>query len=92
MDNTTSDFLFQHLFLPPDLPQVDHEELGADALLKRVSATAHIFATAVAPGIEKRYWTQLAKSTKIWIDLYASAFPSALIIDQSLRNMQIHGM
>ena len=33
-------FIFEHLFLPPKLPQSDHDEHGADELLKQVSTAA----------------------------------------------------
>lgn len=91
MDRDRACFLIEHLFLPPKLPHVDHEELGADELLKQVSRLARVFSKEVSTDSARRVWTHLARSAERWTDLYGSGIPCISTITDSLKNMQIHG-
>jgi hypothetical protein len=84
-------FIFEHLFLPPKLPQSDHDELGGDELLKQVSNAARSFSRAADLGNARRVWTRLARSTEQWIDLYEAGTPCSSKITESLKNMQTDG-
>lgn len=85
-------FIFEHLFLPPKLPQSDHDELGADELLKQVTIAARAFSKALDPGNARRVWTHLARSTEQWIDLYDAGNYCSSKITESLKNMQTDSM
>ncbi|KAK5056803.1 hypothetical protein LTR84_012335 [Exophiala bonariae] len=91
MDHAQARFIFQHLFLPPDLPQTDHEELGAESLLKQVETVAHAFSSALGTDAIRGGWRSLARSAKKWVQLYADGMPSSYIIMQALNDMQDHG-
>lgn len=84
-------FLFDHLFLPPKLPQEDHGEYCADELLKQVSATAHVFSSLVDTSKASRVLKHLARSSEQWIELYGSGTPCRDKITESLKNMETYG-
>ena len=85
-------FLYQHLFLPPKLPQKDHDEYGAHELLKQVSIITHAFSKAVTTETERRVSKQIAHSTEQWIDIYDTGTPCRDRIVECLKNMQANGL
>lgn len=91
MKRDRANFVFDHLFFPPQLPQVDHKELGADEILRQVSRLARVFSDEVGTDSARRVWTHLARSTEQWIDIYSSGSPCSSIITTSLKNMRIDG-
>lgn len=80
-------FIFNHLFLPPVLPQSDHDEVGADELLKSLAQSAHEFSKSIEAGNARRVWAALARSTVKWIDIYDAGTPCSYKIIESLKNL-----
>ncbi|KIV86455.1 hypothetical protein PV11_02066 [Exophiala sideris] len=80
-------FLYEHAFLPPNLPQCDHEELGADFMLKEILNAAQEFSWMLpASGLERRVWQQLLPSLSKWVELYAGGIPCSKAIVECLQN------
>ncbi|OAP61733.1 hypothetical protein AYL99_03936 [Fonsecaea erecta] len=82
-------FVFEHVFLPPKLPQEQHNESGADDLLKKISKAARDFSSAL-PRLsnERRIWSQLSHSVSRWIEVYDRGVPCRDIITKTLENMR----
>ncbi|KAJ9617111.1 hypothetical protein H2200_000832 [Cladophialophora chaetospira] len=81
-------FLFEHLFLPPKLPQTDHNEKGADALLNEIANAAQEFAGSFSYATdERRFWQGIARSVSKWVDLYAEGNPCSSTIISSLKKL-----
>ncbi|KIW99238.1 uncharacterized protein Z519_00901 [Cladophialophora bantiana CBS 173.52] len=88
MRTETVSFIFEHVFLPPKLPQEHYNELGADNLLKEISHAARDFSHALpAPNNERHIWTQLSRSLDKWIEVYDRGVPCRNIITTTLENI-----
>ncbi|KEF51502.1 uncharacterized protein A1O9_12419 [Exophiala aquamarina CBS 119918] len=85
-----ANFIFEHLFLPPQLPEIDHEELGAGQLLKEVAAAACTFSRNVRTKKARFAWTHLARSIEQWIHIYNEGTPCCSTLTQFLERMQTH--
>ncbi|KAK5382430.1 hypothetical protein LTR20_005937 [Exophiala xenobiotica] len=89
MASTARQFVYEHAFLPPKLPQSDHHEEGADFLLKQVSKAAHEFWLSMPVGAsDKRVVEQMLPSLLKWIDVYAAGTPCCEVIIDTLQNMR----
>ena len=85
-------FIFENVFLPPNLPQTHHNESGADDLLKETAQAACEFARSLPPSTrEWRIWTQLYQSITKWIDLYDKGVPCSTKFTDSLKNIRKDG-
>ena len=86
------DFSIQHVFLPPKLPQSDHEEHGADHLLKTVAQAATEFSCSFPlSSDEHQVWTKLSYSLRKWIDIYDRGTPCNGKIVKALQTMDEDG-
>lgn len=84
-------FIFQHVFLPPELPQCDDDEQGADDLLKEILRAARDFARSVQPDDQAFVWRNLSHSLPKWIDIYDAGTPCSDQITKSLQDMSKDG-
>ncbi|KAK4940716.1 hypothetical protein LTR10_019226 [Elasticomyces elasticus] len=81
-------FLYEHAFLPPNPPQCDHDESGADFMLKEILIAAQEFSRLLpASGPESGVWQQLLPSLSKWVEIYASGTPCLGEVTKSLQNM-----
>ncbi len=88
----TASFIFEHVFLPPNLPSSDHEERGADDLLNEVSEASFDFLNSLrATHHDVRTWEQLSQATLQWIEVYDKGKPTSGKITAALRNMSDGG-
>ncbi|KIX09666.1 uncharacterized protein Z518_00747 [Rhinocladiella mackenziei CBS 650.93] len=88
MNLETARFIFDHVFLPPNLPQADHAEVGGDELLKQISQAANEFGRSFPSGNEARVWAHLSRSLSKWIDLFDGGTPCSYKIINNLRSMR----
>lgn len=87
-----SRFSYDHLFLPPNLPAVDHDESGADALLKEIVQAANDFYRSYPQYSEERLiWDNLARSIQKWIDLYSEGTTCSFKIIETLKALGQNG-
>jgi hypothetical protein len=92
MSSPARQFVYEHAFLPPKLPQSDHHEEGADFLLKQVSKAAHEFWLSMPVGAsDTRVVEQMLPSLVKWIDVYAAGTPCCEVIIDTLQNMRNEG-
>ncbi|KIX98577.1 uncharacterized protein Z520_05878 [Fonsecaea multimorphosa CBS 102226] len=85
----SASFVFEHVFLPPKLPQEKHNESGADDLLQEIAQAACDFTHAFPLlSSERRVWKQLSRSTGKWIDVYSRGVPCREVITTTLENMR----
>ncbi|KIW18198.1 hypothetical protein PV08_02486 [Exophiala spinifera] len=81
-------FAYEHVFLPPNLPQSDHDELGADFLLQHFVTAAEDFSTLSSfSEPEGQFWRGFSSSLVKWRDLYSGGAPCSDNITQALQNM-----
>ncbi|EXJ92093.1 hypothetical protein A1O3_00643 [Capronia epimyces CBS 606.96] len=88
MRPAATNFIFEHAFLPPKLPQLDHEEAASDDILKEISQAAREFSLLLPPrSSEARVWSQLAQSVPKWAKIYESGIPCSSTTIQTLQTM-----
>jgi len=81
-------FAFEHCFLPPKLPQSDHDEFGAEYLLREISEAALVFSQSFPRSSNEHHvWKRLSQSLPKWIDLYDGGTPCSHKILNTLNNM-----
>lgn len=86
------DFIFEHAFLPPKLPQLDHEERAADEFLKQISQAAYDFSNSLPfQSHERLIWTALTSSLEKWRTIYDFGNPCCSTIIHSLQTMKSDG-
>lgn len=79
-------FVFHHVFLPPELPQSDHDESGAPVLLREMSIAAQRFSRQVPA--EAR---DVLPTFSQWAEVYGDGTPCAETIIDALKNMGSKG-
>lgn len=85
-------FAYEHVFLPPNLPQSDHGEIGADFLLQQFATAATDFSSS--PSLSEAdvaFWRCLSLSLARWRDLYSGGIPCSDSITHALQNMTAGG-
>lgn len=88
----TTGFIFQHVFLPPQLPQTDHKEGGADGLLRELWRAAREFCRSLRCSDSEAYvWQQLSRSISKWIDIYDDGVSCSSKIVHHLQDMHEEG-
>ncbi|KAJ4505776.1 hypothetical protein HRR86_008095 [Exophiala dermatitidis] len=76
------------LFFLHNCLNLDHEEAGADNVLKEISEAARQFLRSLPTGSnEARVWTQLVRCLPKWIEIYDAGSPCSHKIIEALRNM-----
>ncbi|EXJ94001.1 hypothetical protein A1O1_02394 [Capronia coronata CBS 617.96] len=81
-------FIFEHAFLPPKLPQSDHEEAASDIVLQEFSRAVREFSLSQTPrSNEARVWARLARSLPKWANIYESGIPCSSTIINTLQTM-----
>ena len=84
MSAESAKFIFEHVFLPPKLPQTHHNESGAQELLEEMWRSALLIARSFPPTSSKwRMWGRLSESIKTWIELQGQ--PCNTAITNSLK-------
>jgi hypothetical protein len=92
MDPKIADFIFEHVFLPPNLPHSDHGELGADDLLQEMSRAASDYARLLPQATtESQVWRQMSRSMPSWVETYAKGEASISTLSDALQAMNEDG-
>lgn len=92
MKPKTVDFIFDNVFLPPNLPHTHHDESGAHDLLKEMVRAAQDFEhTFPDLSPENHAWAHLSRSLSKWVDIYDNGVPCSSTITASLQNMRKDG-
>ena len=80
-------FVYEHVFLPAELPQSDHDESGAGFLLKEMSIAAQQFYHRGALEVG-----DFLRSIAKWVDIFGDGTPCAETIIKALKNMGSKGI
>ncbi|KIW72721.1 hypothetical protein PV04_00897 [Phialophora macrospora] len=88
MELKIADFMFEHVFLPPNLPHSDHHELGTDELLQEMSRAASDYARLLPhTTTESHVWRQISQSMPSWVETYAKGEACISTLSNALRAM-----
>jgi hypothetical protein len=92
MDPEIADFIFEHVFLPPNLPHSEHGELGANDLLQEMSRAASDYARLLPQATtESHVWLQMSRSIPSWVEPYAKGRACISTLSNALRAMHEDG-
>ncbi|KAH0841829.1 hypothetical protein FOPE_06604 [Fonsecaea pedrosoi] len=85
-------FVFEHVFLPPKLPQEHHGESGADDLLKEILDATRDFTLSFSVFRHERpIWRRLSRSLAKWVDIYHQGAPCREVITSTLEHRHQDG-
>ncbi len=93
MERAVARWVFEHLFLPPNLPHTDHGELGAEYLLRELAKAASEYANNLCLiTTEGCFWQQLSDSILKWAEIYGGGEPCNSRLIGALQDMRETGM
>ena len=89
--NTQMAYLFNHIMLPPQLPQINDTSDGLDI-------SSQFFTTCVEEFYnfcdeeEERYWSDVAATASLWTHIHEHSLRDASTMQTSLEGMKVSRM